>query len=79
MDKLSGPKYYIAKDEEERVPVGAVVHKYCVAIYLDQLPPGEKPIMVYVAHDLQVLRSLFLMINEQAKVETILDRLFVCH
>ena len=73
VDELPGPKYHIARDEEEGVPVGAVVHEDCVATYLDQLPPGDKPIMVYVARDLQVLRSLYPMVNEQAKVETILD------
>ena len=73
VDELPGPKYHIVRDEEEGVPVGAVVHEDCVATYLEQLPPGDKPIMVYVACNLQVLRSLYLMVNEQAKVETILD------
>ena len=59
VDKLPGPKYHITRDDEEGVPVGAVVHEDYVATYLDQLLPGDKLIIVYVARDLQVLRSLF--------------------
>ena len=35
-DEIPGPKYHIARDEEEGVLVGAVVHEDCVATYLDQ-------------------------------------------
>ncbi|KAG6892959.1 hypothetical protein C0992_011719, partial [Termitomyces sp. T32_za158] len=37
------------------------------------IPPGEKPVVVYVARELQVLRSLNPIINRKDRVETILD------
>ncbi|KAG6914054.1 hypothetical protein DXG01_002739 [Tephrocybe rancida] len=65
--------YFIADGGTDGLPKGAAVHKDCVATYLEGLPPGEKPTVVYVARDLQVLRSLFPQVNKKDKVEAILD------
>ncbi|KAH0579176.1 hypothetical protein H2248_003329, partial [Termitomyces sp. 'cryptogamus'] len=73
IDDLPQPSYHISKGEEEGIPKGSVVHEDCVATFLEQLPPGDRPKMVYVARDLQVLRSLYPSVNDQAKVEAILD------
>ncbi|KNZ72449.1 hypothetical protein J132_02960, partial [Termitomyces sp. J132] len=65
--------YFIADGTQDDLPTGAVVHQDCVATYLENIPPGEKPVMVYVARDLQVLRSLNPIVNQRGQVETILD------
>ena len=36
--------------------------------------PGEKPVAVYVAREIQVLYSLHPIVNKKGRVETILDR-----
>ncbi|KAG6821951.1 hypothetical protein H0H92_015931 [Tricholoma furcatifolium] len=73
IDDLPQATYFIAQDYGHGVPVGAAVHQDCVATYLETLPPGDKPVMVYVARDLQVLRSLQPVVNGKTKVEAILD------
>ncbi|KNZ72139.1 hypothetical protein J132_04420 [Termitomyces sp. J132] len=65
--------YFIADGTQDDLPTGAVVHQDCVATYLENIPPGEKPVVVYVARDLQVLRSLNPIVNQRGQVETILD------
>ncbi|KAG6882383.1 hypothetical protein C0992_011839 [Termitomyces sp. T32_za158] len=70
---LPGATYFIADGTQAGLPNGAVVHQDCVATYLEKIPPGEKPVVVYVARELQVLRSLNPIINRKDRVETILD------
>ncbi|KAG6895071.1 hypothetical protein C0992_003261 [Termitomyces sp. T32_za158] len=73
IDDLPPATYYIAEHEQEGVPMGAVIHRDCVATYLEALPEGEKPTVVYVARNLQVLRSLYPQVNGRDKVKAILD------
>ncbi|KAG6914052.1 hypothetical protein DXG01_002743 [Tephrocybe rancida] len=55
INDLPQPAYYIAGEKEKGIPPGAAVHRDCVAAYLEALPPGDRPVVVYVARDLQVL------------------------
>ncbi|KAG6874958.1 hypothetical protein C0993_011399 [Termitomyces sp. T159_Od127] len=50
---LPGATYFIADGTQAGLPTGAVVHQDCVATYLEKIPPGEKPVVVYVARELQ--------------------------
>ncbi|KAG5721882.1 hypothetical protein E4T56_gene14791, partial [Termitomyces sp. T112] len=61
--------YFIADGTQDDLPTGAVVHQDCVATYLENIPPGEKPVVVYVARDLQVLRSLNFIVNQRGQNE----------
>ncbi|KAG5730113.1 hypothetical protein E4T56_gene1873 [Termitomyces sp. T112] len=38
--------YFIADGTQDDLPTGAVVHQDCVATYLENIPPGEKPVVV---------------------------------
>ena len=73
VNDLPGATYFIADGTQVGLPTGAVVHQDCVATYLENIPPGEKPVVVYVARELQVLRSLNPIVNKKGRVETILD------
>ncbi|KAG6875223.1 hypothetical protein C0993_010240 [Termitomyces sp. T159_Od127] len=70
---LPGATYFIADGTQAGLPTGAVVHQDCVATYLEKIPPGEKPVVVYVARELQVLCLLNPIINRKDRVEAILD------
>ncbi|KNZ72131.1 hypothetical protein J132_04412 [Termitomyces sp. J132] len=65
--------YFIADGTQLGLPSEAVVHENCVATYLKSIPLDKKPVVVYVARDLQVLRSLNPVVNCKGRVETILD------
>ncbi|KAG6883897.1 hypothetical protein C0993_002985 [Termitomyces sp. T159_Od127] len=62
---LPGATYFIADVTQAGLPTGAVVHQDCVATYLEKIPPGEKPVVVYVARELQVLHLLNPIINRK--------------
>ena len=64
INDLSGATYFIADGTHVGLPTGAVVHQDCVATYLENIPPGEKPVVVYVARELQVLCSLHPIVNK---------------
>ncbi|KNZ82380.1 hypothetical protein J132_00195 [Termitomyces sp. J132] len=65
--------YFIADRTQLRLPSGAVVHQDCVATYLKNIPPDKKPVVVYVARNLQVLRLSNSVVNHKGKVEKMLD------
>ncbi|KAG6881922.1 hypothetical protein C0993_012471, partial [Termitomyces sp. T159_Od127] len=43
---LPGATYFIADGTQAGLPTGAVVHQDCAATYLEQIPLGEKPVVV---------------------------------
>ncbi|KAG6829339.1 hypothetical protein H0H93_014496 [Arthromyces matolae] len=70
---LPMPSYYVSDGSQEGVPKGALVMQDCVASYLEKMPANEKPEFVYIARDMQVLRSLYPIVNGNKHVEAILD------
>ena len=73
VNDLPGATYFIADGSQMGLPTRAVVHQDCVVTYLENIPPGEKPVVVYVAREIQVLRSLHPIVNKKGRVETILN------
>ena len=59
VNDLPGATYFIADGTQSGLPTGAMVHQDCVASYLENIPPGEKPVVVYISRKLQVLYSLY--------------------
>ena len=73
INDLPRATYFIANSSQLELPTEAVVHQDCVATYLENISPGEKLGMVYMAREIQVLHSLHPIVNEKGRVEIILD------
>lgn len=71
--QLPSASHEILEEERSGIPKGSVVVGDPVVQYLGNLKPGEKPKRVVVAQESLGLRAVYPLINEEARIESLLD------
>jgi len=71
---LSAASYTVLCDASQGLPKGSVLVSDPVVQYLNSLPANEKPKPVFVAQESCALRTVFPLINDKAREESVLDQ-----
>ena len=72
-EQLPDVSYEVLQENQQGMPKGSVIVGDPVEQYLGSLQPGEKPKKIVVAPESVGLRAVFPLINDEARIESLLD------